>query len=71
MNTKLTIENLASGTLLCTLEVPMGKAEVIRLTLEHPKDLKRTTSQLELQLLQAARDRLSEMCSQHPESKRT
>lgn len=70
MNTRLTIENIGAGKLLCTLEIPMGNRESLHFALEHPKDTQRTTSQLEYQLLQKMRDRLSELCIQHPEHKR-
>lgn len=70
MNTKLTIENIGTGELLCTLALPMGSKELLHFVLEHPKDTQRTTSQLEYQLLQKMRDRLVELCIQHPEHKR-
>lgn len=70
MNTKLTIENTGPGALLCTLDMPMGEAERLSVTMLLPKNSGRTASQLEYQLLLSAKERLAELCSQHQESKR-
>lgn len=71
MNNRLTIENQAAGEVLCTLELSgIGSGQALKLTMCLPKDAARTTSQLELQVLEKARDLIAEMCSKHPASKR-
>ena len=70
MNTKLTIENIGPGAVLCTLALPIGDKDGLQITMELPKDSDRTATQLEYLLLQRAKDRLAEMCSQHPANKR-
>ena len=71
MNTRLTVENLKTNELLCTLELPSTNGpENFRITMSLPKDQERTLPQLEFQMLQRARDLLGEMCKEHPESKR-
>lgn len=70
METKLTIENSAAGEVLCTVEFSgIGSGQAMKLTMNLPKDSNRTTSQLELQVLEKARDLLSEMCNLHPANK--
>lgn len=69
MHTRLTVENANTGTLLCTLEIPdTSGPQNLRLTVEIPKERGRTLAQLELLILQKARDHLAQMCMKHPEN---
>ncbi len=70
MNTQLLIEDGRPGALQCTLDVlGLGRGNGLIFTLELPKDSRRTTSELEFELLTKARDLLNEMCAQHPANK--
>ena len=71
MSQKLSIEKTAHGDLLCTLEFPdLGGDQSMRFTLQLPKGPERTISQVELEVMNRARELLGEICSHYPLSKR-